>query len=101
MALPIILPTLGGFLGLITANIVGRVLMALGVSFVTYTGLDTALDYVKGEVAGIYGQLPTLVIQVFSVLQLDTCLNISLSAIAARILVNVAGGGEVTKMLFK
>jgi len=101
MPVPLAIPALGGMLGGIAASLTGRVLMALGVSLVTYTGVDVAIDGVKDQVASVWGQLPQLAIQVFSVLQLDTCLNISISAVVARALVSTVSSGQITKLFFK
>jgi len=101
MAVPLILPALGGYLAAITASLTGRVLLALGVSFVTYTGFNVLIGSVSSQVSGVFGQVPTLALQVMSVLQLDTCLNIAISAVSARTVVATASNGAITKMLFK
>ena len=56
--------TLAGLLPLIAASLVARVLFALGMGFVTYTGFAFLLDYIKDEIVLRLGLLPSPVLEI-------------------------------------
>jgi hypothetical protein len=100
--MPAFLAALVGGLGLAVTSFVGRVLVALGVSYVTYTGLSAILTTVEAQVSSAFGALPAVAIAILGTLQLDTCVNIYLSAFAARLVImGVGPTGAITRMILK
>lgn len=89
--------------GLVSAagSIVGRVLISLGIGYVTYQGLSTAMDYMKSLVWSNLGSLASDTLQLVSVLEVDTAINIMFSAVAARLVIRGLTGGAITKMVIK
>jgi hypothetical protein len=87
MALPIA-AAVGGVLINITASIVGRVLVALGLGVATYVGVDVALNFLKSEALVWINQLPANLIAMLALMKIGVSLNIIFSATVARMAIN-------------
>jgi len=76
---------------------VKKILVALGVSFVTYTGMDVAMDSLKNYVFSTLAGAPTSVVQMLGLLEVDSAINIVFSAIAFRaVLAGFKAGKKTT-----
>lgn len=74
-----------------------KVLLALGVGWLTYEGVGLVVDQVTSEVAGLWAGLPTAVVQILSIAGFPQMVGIILGALAARAaLVAVGRLGKVT-----
>lgn len=62
-------------------SLAGRVLAALGLTFVTYKAV---MPMVKAWLTGYLGQLDPRVVNFFAAVGLDVCMTLILSAIVAR-----------------
>lgn len=69
----------------VAANLVARILMTLGISFVTYTGFDTVLSYAFNMVKSSITGLPHDVLCFLGLASVDIALNLLFSAYACRI----------------
>lgn len=58
-----------------------RVLLALGLSFVSYVGVKAALDYALGLAASQLSGLPADLLPILGALQVDVCLSMYVSAV--------------------
>lgn len=56
----LLIATIVGALVEVCKSLVGRVLVALGISFVTYQGFDGTLGWVKSDVISRIGALPRM-----------------------------------------
>lgn len=65
-------------------SFVGRVLLALGLGFATYTGLGTSLAWIGATIEGYMGGVPTVAKDLMGVLRMDQCVTVILSSIAVR-----------------
>lgn len=101
MALGAFFAGLVGALATAVQSFVGRVLVALGVGYVSYTGLDVILDAAHDELSARLSGLPALGLQVLGVLQFDTCALILLGAWAARLSIAGLTSGVLTKAVIK
>lgn len=99
--MPVFLAALLGGLVSAAGSIAGRVLISLGIGYVTYEGLSTAMDYMKNLVWSNLGSLASDILQLVSVLEVDTAINIMFSAVAARLVIRGLTGGAITKMVIK
>lgn len=91
-----------GGLATVTASLVGRVLVALSIGYVTYTGLSLIFAGVESQIAGMYSGVPATIVAILGLLQLDVCVNIMLSAYAARmLLMGLSPTGAITRMVLK
>jgi len=99
--MPVILLSLLGGLALVAGSIVGRVLIALGIGYVSYTGLSAWVGSVKDLILSNLYALPPEFIQVMSLVKLDTCISILFSAISVRLVLEGLSSDTITKMVIK
>lgn len=99
--MPVFLAALGGVLINIAATVAGRVLIALGIGVVTYTGLDTTLDWLKSQAINSLSGLPADFVSLIAFLKVGVCINIIASATAARFVLQGLTGGAVKKWVLK
>jgi hypothetical protein len=99
--MPVFIAALLGGLVSAAGSLVGRVLIALGVGFVSYQGLDVALTFVKTQTLAAISSMPPEVFQIASTLQLGTAINIMASAYVAKMTIAGLTSGVVKKMVFK
>ena len=100
--MPMIISTLlGGILQLMT-SLVGRVLLALGLGFVEYVGLQTLFssvsDYATQAMAGFEG---SSLIAWAGFFHIDVHVSILISAITIKMIFNGLNGGTVRKLIQK
>lgn len=91
---------LGGLIQ-ICGSLVGRVLVALGLSVVTYSGLSVSIDFLKMQAVTAALSLPPEVVGMLSVLKVGTCISIIFSAMAARLLINGLTGDTIKKWVLR
>lgn len=82
-------------------SLVGQVLISLGIGYVTYSGLDVSLDWLKSQIAGSFAAFPPEVLQILSALKVGSGLSVILSALAARMALDGVTSGSVRKMVQK
>lgn len=99
--MPVFVAALIGGLVSAAGSFVGRVLIALGVGFVSYQGIDVALAFIKTQALQAITSLPIEIVQIISTLQVGTAINILASAYAARLVLGGLTSGTVKKMVFK
>lgn len=88
---------LGGLVS-VAGTIVGRVLIALGISAVVFTGVDSSLVWARDYLLTSLQGLPTLALQVASTLKVGVCVSILTSALAARLLLAGLQGGSIRRL---
>lgn len=94
------LAVIGGLAYVIT-SFVGRVLIALGIGYVSFTGLSAWVGSVKDLVLSNLYALPPEFVQVMSLVKLDTCISILFSAISVRLILEGLSSDTITKMVIK
>jgi len=99
--MPVFVAAIGGMLINLVGTLAGRVLIALGIGVVTYTGLSTSLDWLKGQALAAFGGMPAEAVQLAAFLQVGTCISIVTSAIAARALINGISGDSFKRWVLK
>lgn len=99
--MPIFIAALLGGLATAMGSLVGRVLIALGIGYVTYSGLNVLLDWIKNEIFSQLMGVNSDVLGIIGVLQVDTSVNIIFSAIAAKFMISGISNGSVTRMVIK
>jgi Protein of unknown function (DUF2523) len=88
---------LGGLIE-IAPTLIGRIFIALGVSAITYTGIDTSLTFLKTEAVGYLNAFPANLLPLLVTLKVGVCINMVFSAMLARAVLNGLGpGGAITK----
>lgn len=81
--MPVIVAMIGGMLLNITRSIVGRVLLALGLSVVTFTGVNTGIATLRSTVQTGLSGLPAEVLQMLAIMKVGTGLTMIFAAITA------------------
>lgn len=99
--MPAFAATLIGYLALAAASLTGRVLLALGISFVSYTGITVVLDGLKSGIQTQMGELSGTILQVLAVCQVDTVVAMLFSAYSARLVLMGLTSGALKRMVTK
>ena len=90
---------MGGF-ATAMGSLVGRVLLALGMSFVTYKGMTVATDQVIVYMKTAYGGIPGDAALMVQFLWVDKALSMVISSFTAAFAIKSASG-SITKLVVK
>lgn len=74
-----------GWLIDVAGTIAGRVMISLGISLVTMTGITAALNYGASQVSASWAGLPAIALQILGALSVSRDIGIIFGAIAARL----------------
>lgn len=99
--MPLFIGSLIGGLAMAASSLVGRVLLALGMSYVAYSGIDLAVSALLAEVKSQVNSLPAVALAIVSATKLDVAISIIFSAISARLVVMGLTSGVVKKLVIK
>ena len=99
--MPLFLASLLGGLVTVAGSIVGRVLIALSIGYVSYSGLSALLDALRGQVIGYLTGAPAQVVAIMGLLKVDVALSVVFSAYAARLILAGLTSDKITRMVFK
>ena len=97
--MPIFLAAMMGGLINIAGTIAGRVLLALGISIVTYTGLTQSLDYLRDQAIDSFSALPPDIVAMLALMKVGSAFSIVLSAIVVKWTLSGLTGGNLRKMV--
>ena len=98
MAVPVIAAIfIGGFVSAM-GSMVGRALIALGVGYVAYSGIDVLLDGLKALALSNFSGVSAEVAGVLGALKIGTAINITFSAIASKFAINGVKNCVMNKM---
>ena len=92
---------LAGVLVSIVGSVVGRVLVALGMSYVTYQGFDTAFAWLFDQIKANINALDPRIVQLFAYLWVDKAIAMIMSAYSAALFIKTLGGSGFTKLVTK
>lgn len=99
--MPVFVAALLGGLINIAGSIVGRVLIALGVGFVTYSGFSGTIDFLKTQAINSLQGLPAELVGMIAYVGVGQCISIISSAIVVRMTLAGLTGGTMRRMVFK
>lgn len=99
--MPMFIAALGGMLINLVGTLAGRILIALGISVVTYSGITITLDALKGQAISAFGSLPADVFAILGILKVGQCISIITSAIAAKLVIDGLSGDTIKKWIHK
>ena len=99
--MPLFLAALLGGLVQVAGSIVGRVLIALSIGYVSYSGLSALLDALRGQVIGYLTGAPAQVVAIMGLLKVDVALSVIFSAYAARLILAGLTSDKITRMVVK
>lgn len=91
----------GSVIAAIAVNLVVKVLLALGIGFVSYSGITNILDYAQTEIQNRAAALPPEVLQMFSIMNIDVYITTVMSALAIKLsLKGVTTAGVLTAISY-
>lgn len=99
--MPIFIAAIGGMLINLVGTLAGRVLIALGISVVTYTGVSSSLDWLKAGAISALSGLPADLFGLIGFMKVGVCISIITSAIAARAVISGVSGDTFKKWVLK
>jgi len=100
MAFPLLIPALVGALATAMGSLAGRAIIALGVGFITYKGIDLSIEALKqSAMSGVRG-LPADALNFIAFMWLDKAMTVIFSAVVTAMSIR-ALGGSVKKMVMK
>jgi hypothetical protein len=83
------------------ASLVGRVLLAMFIGYVTYTGLQTGIDALFNQIQQNFSLLPQQAVSLLGFLWVDKAISTLFSAYAAAAGIKMAGSTTLKKMVVK
>ncbi|WP_041741766.1 DUF2523 family protein [Collimonas fungivorans] len=92
MFLAVFLPALMGALATAMASLVWRAVIALGIGFVTYKGLDVAIGYMQQAVFDRVNSIPGDALSLIGYLWLDKAITIIFSAVSISLAMKLLSG---------
>lgn len=100
--MPLIIAALWGALLSMLGTLVGRVLISLGIGYLTFTGVDASLTWARTEFLGSLSGIPAAAVALAGTMKVGVCVSMLLSAVTARVtLMGMSAGGSITKMVTK
>ena len=99
--MPVFIAALIGGLVSAAGSLVGRILISLGVSYVSYKGLDVLFSGIQTAIQSNISGLPSGVVGLMGILKIGTSINIVFSAIVVRLTLGGLTSGAVKKMVLK
>lgn len=100
MFLAFFIPALMGALATAMASLVGRAVLALGIGFVTYKGIDAAITVMQQQVMSSVSGIGGDAVALLGYLWFDKAISVLFSAVAVSLSMR-AIGGSIKKMIFK
>jgi len=90
-----------GALGFAASSLVGRVLLALGLSYVTYSGFDVGFQWLLDQIKTNMSGMPVDVVAFLAWLWVDKAISMIFSAMSVALTLKMAGGTNITKLVMK
>lgn len=78
------MPALGVFLGFIISSAIAKLILALGLGWATYAGIDAAVSALLDQIGPAINSLPVAVLNLLALAGVPQALNIICSAIMVR-----------------
>ena len=99
--MPIFIAALWGALIQAAGTLVGKVLLSLGIGYVSYTGITALTGWAQTQfLTGISG-LPASAVGMAHTLKVGVCVSMLLSAVVARLTLSGLTSGSIKKMVVK
>ena len=96
-----LIPVIVGALITAASTIVGRVLIALGIGLVTYTGISASLNIFKSYFISYVGSAGYGLSGIAGVLKLDICLSMIIATGLAKMTIKGATNGSMIRFTLK
>jgi hypothetical protein len=97
--MPLLIAELLGAIGFCMASLVGRVLLSLGISFITFVGVTGLISTISSSVMSSMNGLSGDILGLAGYLWIDKGITVVFSAWTAAIALKLAGSDTVTSMI--
>jgi hypothetical protein len=98
--MPAFVAALIGALVNVAGHLAGRVLIALGYSAVTYTGLSMSLDWLKSQAVASLTGLSAELVQLIAFMKVGESISIIVSALLVRMALDgLSAGGSISRLV--
>jgi hypothetical protein len=100
--MPLFISALWGAFISIAGTLVGQVLLSIGISYLTFTGVDASIGWAKAQfLSGLTG-LPAAAVGLAGVMKVGVCVSMLLAAVTTRVtMLGMQSGGKLTQMTVK
>ncbi len=95
------MPAVLGWLIEIAGTLVGKVLLSLGISYLSYKGLDAMVVAGKAQFMQSMGGLGATTVGLLGIMKVDVAVNMICSAIVGRLTLAGLTSGALKKMVIK
>lgn len=98
------MPLIGALIGAllqIASSMVGRVLLALGMSFVTFQGIDVGITWLLDNIKSNMQAMPADILNFLAWLWVDKAISLMFSAYTAAAAIKMTNGSTLTKLVTK
>ncbi len=100
--MPIFIAALLGGFSAAMGTLVGRVLLSLGIGYVSFTGVDVAITWAKNQFLSGMSGLPADAIGIANTMKLGVCVSMLLAALTTRLVLSgLTSAGAITRMVQK
>lgn len=99
--MPVLIAAIWGGLATVLGSMVGRVLLALGIGYVTYSGFDVGVTWLLNQIKGNFSGMPSDIVSFLAWLWVDRAIGLVFSAYSAALAIRMAGATTMTKMVTK
>jgi len=97
----IVIQMLWGVLAMILPSLVGRVLLALGIGFISFTGLQVSMDFLYSQIQTTLQGMPSDILSFLGFLWVDKAICALFSAFTVSLAIKTATAGVIKKMVVK
>lgn len=99
--MPLIIAALWGALRQLLGTFIGAALFSIGIGYVTYTGVDVSLAWVKASFLSGLSGMPANALAIAGMLKVGVCVSMLLSAVSMRLTLAGLTSGTLKRMVLK
>jgi hypothetical protein len=99
--MPLLISSIIGGIVSALGTLVGRVLISLGIGYVTFTGVDASFEWAKAQFLGGLSGLPAGAVGLMGLLKVGVCVSMLLSALTTRLVISGLTSGTIKRMVTK
>ncbi len=83
--MPTFIASIGGMLFNMVGSFAGQALISMGISVVTYMGVDTVLNKLKADTLAAFSGLPAELVSLLAYMKVGVAISIITSAVAVKL----------------
>ena len=99
--MPVFVAAIGGMLLNIVGSMVGRIFVALGLSVITYKGLDSSVTWLKDQAVSALSGLPGEALSLVAYMRVGEAISIIASAVTTRLILDGVQSDTFKKWVLK